>query len=231
MIFTVIREHIQVQEVMNRGFENGRKHIPLGVETREIEGEGISSVINMCRLRSDELFGTSVLTNPVTRQDGSLLVYKQEDFITFTVIKVDGVVCNRFMLQKNRISLEEPVSLDWFRNSDGWLTSYGYNGYLIFYDLNKALSKLKDLSDNSSSIWPLRIVDSYGEVYLGYDPERDMRLPGCRDRMIVRNAKYLCALEGHSEWQYFLHEAEEAANIDIGNEGIVEIVKGVYYDN
>ncbi len=48
-------------------------------------------------------------------------------------------------------------------------------------------------------IWLSRLIDSNGVIHKRYDPERDMRLPGCRWREIERRAYYLWESAGKPE--------------------------------
>jgi len=57
--------------------------------------------------------------------------------------------------------------------------------------LEGAIRRLEHDSNLARCIAPMRVVDSNGKVYKHYNPELDTRLPGCKYRMIRKNAYLL----------------------------------------
>ncbi len=79
-----------------------------------------------------------------------------------------------------------------------------------FDTLERAVKILEHDADLSRWIWPLRVIDSDGNVYRIYEPEDDTRLPGCRWRKIQRTAYDLWEKAGrpHGDGRQFWHQAE-----------------------
>lgn len=101
---------------------------------------------------------------------------------------------------------------------DGWrkMRESDRFGSSCFDTLEMALYSLKMRADltylviQDCMIWPMRIIDTYGRVYANYDPEDDIRIPGCRWRITQRKAYKLWELAGcpTSDGLEFWYEAE-----------------------
>lgn len=87
-----------------------------------------------------------------------------------------------------------------------------YTGLRLDWDdLPSAISSMKrNYTELARWIWPLRIVNEEGYIFCVYDPERDMRLPGCRWRKVQRDAFDLWEQAGRPDGQsdYFWSQAE-----------------------
>lgn len=97
------------------------------------------------------------------------------------------------MADQNSITYSVQSNWSWPRDyKNGWKTiSSDRAGHQVFQDLEVAFRNLKHNADLARCICPMRVMDSHGRVYRIYDPEKDTRLPGCRHRMIQRNAYLL----------------------------------------
>lgn len=78
-------------------------------------------------------------------------------------------------------------------------------------EADEAVKILERDADLARWIWPLRVIDSDGKVLRVYDPELDTRLPGCRWRIIQRNAYVLWEAAGEppGDGQNFWLRAEQ----------------------
>lgn len=82
----------------------------------------------------------------------------------------------------------------------GWKTiSSERAGHQEFDSLDVAIQVFERNVDMARCIWPMRIIDTEGKIYQVYDPEADTRLPGCRGRIIEKNAYYLWEAAGRPE--------------------------------
>ena len=82
----------------------------------------------------------------------------------------------------------------------GWKTiSSDRAGHQEFDSLDVAIRAFEYNANLARCIWPMRVIDSEGKVYRVYDPESDTRLPGCRWRIIQKNAYYLWEAAGRPE--------------------------------
>ena len=109
----------------------------------------------------------------------------------------------KYFLEKNQ---------SWTTDPDKWVRCTGYNdSKLEFDDLDRAIQCMKkNYTDLTRWIWAMRIMDEQGHLCCVYDPERDMRLPGCKGRRIQRDAYFLWEQAGSPEsaGDYFWHQAE-----------------------
>jgi hypothetical protein len=55
----------------------------------------------------------------------------------------------------------------------------------------RAVARLQHSSNLARVVCPLRVIDENGVVHAWYDPEEDMRLPGCRWRKTKLMAYFL----------------------------------------
>jgi len=72
-------------------------------------------------------------------------------------------------------------------------------GHQEFDNLDTAIRVLERNADMARCIWPMRVIDTDGKVYRGYDPAADTRLPGCRWEMVQKNAYQLWEAAGRPE--------------------------------
>jgi hypothetical protein len=79
---------------------------------------------------------------------------------------------------------------------DKWEDSCAWR---VFGNLERGIKALRHDADLSRVCCPLRLVDLDGKVYATYEPEDDMRLPGCRWRATERGAKALWEAAGKPE--------------------------------
>lgn len=109
---------------------------------------------------------------------------------------------------------------------DQWHTiSSDRAGHQEFDHLETAINEFTINSNLARCIWPMRIIDSDGIVYRKYDPEMDTRLPGCRWRLIQRNAYFLWVNAGCPEsdgrefWEQAENGLQESCGVFILKEG------------
>ena len=84
------------------------------------------------------------------------------------------------------------------RDGDEWKDDAWVNNS-VYESLETAIKRLRHSSNLSRVCCPLRIIDETGKVYALYDPEEDMRLPGCRWRATERESKALWEAAGRPE--------------------------------
>jgi len=110
----------------------------------------------------------------------------------------------KYIVQSNHEGLpwEPPPESGWRPVGNG-----PYQGH---DDLDKAIHAFEIHADLARNVWPARVVDSDGKVYKSYDPEQDTRLPGCRWRIIQKNAYHLWDAAGRpvSDGVAFWEKAE-----------------------
>lgn len=122
----------------------------------------------------------------------------------------------RYFLEKNT------------KGSDNWEPCRRSDENPIEHDnLERIIVSLrKNYSDLCRWIWPLRVVNEEGYIFCVYDPERDTRLPGCRWRIIQRNA--YCLWEKHEgpelTEEFFWKQAESEL---LESDGVY-LVEGTY---
>lgn len=100
---------------------------------------------------------------------------------------------------------------------DEWLSDQGWDWIptKVYEDKDLAIRRLRE------DVWLMRVITSEDELIMGYDPELDTRLPGCRWRMIQRNAYHLWEAAGRPDGMsdHFWQEAEQSLK---ENDGIIE---------
>jgi hypothetical protein len=96
------------------------------------------------------------------------------------------------------------------RSEDGWRT-FGLNPDKKFDNLHDAIRSLTTNSNLSRMCCDLRVIDESGKIHCYYDVESDTRLPGCRWRIVQREAYYLWEKTGRPEGrsEEFWAQAEE----------------------
>jgi hypothetical protein len=209
MRITINRQHIQSQQTMNCGNEDNIEDIVLESIFRDIDSEDIFSALD----KSEELFSSIQLADVFYKYaEDHRVIFNQKEFVSFIATHIDGVACNRYMLQSNRKRYRgsDENKHEWFRNGIGWRIISGFYGYSVFYELEKATEALKKTSNLSRCICPMRVIDVNDRIYRIYDIEEDMRLPGCRWTKIQKNAFCLWKDAGEpiSDGQEFWTRAE-----------------------
>lgn len=220
MKITINRQHIQSQQTMNCGYEDKIEDIVLESISKDIESVDIESALKTARNNSEALFGPIKLAIVFLKQaEDFRVIFEQTESVTFIATHVDDVACDRYMLQSNHYHRQYRSSdkCEWFRNGIGWRTRSN------FYDLEEAKKYLKNTSDLSRSIWPMRIIDLRGCIYKIFDQERDVRLPGCRWTKIQKDANKLWRKAGCPEGDLDIFEKQAEAEIDLAmDEGIYD---------
>src|SRR4051812_1366082 len=116
-----------------------------------------------------------------------------------------------YFIQTNHFRSESPLT------EEEWDDLYHHEGWHTIgcrEDLEGGKASFIRHSNLARVIWLSRLLDSDGNVVVRYNPERDMRLPGCRWRMIQRNAYYLweSASKPMSDGVEFWLQAEKDLN-------------------
>ncbi len=117
----------------------------------------------------------------------------------------------RYFIQTNHdLKNLEPLT------DEEWNKSYDHPGWHNLgngtTDLDQALQSFVRHCNLARVIWLSRLIDSTGEVHKRYDPQRDMRLPGCRWCEIQRRAYCLWEAAGkpESDGLDFWYQAENS---------------------
>lgn len=209
---------MQCQQIVNCDHEDKIEDIILESVIRDIDDESINSALIKAMDNSLELFGPIHLATVFFKfTENGKLIFQQDESVNFIATHVDGVVCNRYMIQSNHreshYNGDDYSKHKFYCNGVGWRTIGNY------YDLEKAIESLKNRSNLTRSIWPMRIIDLHDRIYQIYDQEKDMRLPGCRWSKIERDADKLWHQAGCTEGDK--KEFKEQAEVNlIMDEGI-----------
>ena len=105
----------------------------------------------------------------------------------------------------------------------GWRDSKAWRAFNFYgssrENLEHGIRSLRHDADLSRIVCQLRLIDLDGKVYATYEPEDDMRLPGCRWRATERAAKILWEAaggpEGRDEEFWFKAESELPDSIGV----------------
>ncbi len=92
----------------------------------------------------------------------------------------------KYLVQMRHSNLD-PLTKEEWESNENWDRSETKT----YDNKEKAIFRVETDSNLARMIWPLRVITSEGKVIMGYDPELDTRLPGCRHRIIQRNAREL----------------------------------------